>query len=71
MRLDEGLKTFSAINVFKVRIVGLDVKKMLSKKSEVPTMICRVKTWVKRWDERQKLDVNEIKYLPSVCGVSR
>ena len=71
IRVREGLKAFGITKMmFNVRSVSLGEKRKLYERALAPTVTYAAETWGMRW-MRDYLDVLEIKYLRSICGVTR
>ena len=72
MRVGEGMKTFGAMkNMWKSRSLNVEVKRELYERIVVPTVMYGSETWGMKVEERNKLDVAEMKCLRSMCGVTR
>ena len=71
-RVNEGCKVLGAMKgVMKNRGLGMNVKKVLYEKVVVPTVTYGSELWGMKVNERQKLNVFEMKCLRSMAGVSR
>ena len=71
-RVNEGCKVLGALKVvMKNRGQGMNVKKVFYEKVVVPTVMYGSESWGMKVNERQKLNVFEMKYLRSMTGVSR
>ena len=71
-RVNEGCKVLGALKgVMKNRGLGMNVKKTLYEKVVVPTVMYGSESWGMKVNERQKLNVFEMKCLRSMTGVSR
>ena len=71
-RVNEGCKVLGVLKgVMKNRGLGMNVKKVLYKKVVVSTVMYGSESWGMKVNERQKLNVFEMKCLRSMTGVSR
>ena len=71
-RVNEGCKVLGAMNgVIKNRGLGMNVRRVLYEKIIVPTVTYGSELWSMKEEERQKLNVFEMKCLRSMCGVTR
>ena len=71
-RMKEGMATYGAMkSIWKVKEVGMNVKKALYESIIVPTVLYGGETWGLREAESKRLDVMEMKCLRSMCGVTR
>ena len=71
-RVNEECKVLGALKrVMKNRGLGMNVKKVLYEKVVVLTVMYGSESWGMKVNERQKLNVFEIKCLRSMTGVSR
>ena len=72
MRVGEGMRTFGAMKrMWSGRSVTVRVKRELYERVVVPTVMYGSESWGMRVEERDKLDVAEMKCLRSMCGVTR
>ena len=72
MRVGEGMKTFGAMKrMWKSRSLNVEVKRELYERIVVPTVMYGSESWGIKVEERDKLDVAEMKCLRSMCGVTR
>ena len=72
MRLGEGMRAFGAMKrVWSGRSVTVRVKRELYERVVVPTVMYGSESWGLKVEEREKLDVAEMKCLRSMCGVTR
>ena len=72
MRVGEGTRTFGAMKrMWSGRSVTLRVKRELYERIVVPTVMYGSEAWGMKVEERDKLDVAEMKCLRSMCGVTR
>ena len=72
MRVGEGMRAFGAMKrVWSGRSVNVRVKRELYERVVVPTIMYGSESWGLRVEEREKLDVAEMKCLRSMCGVTR
>ena len=72
MRLGEGMRAFGAMKrVWSGRSVTVRVKRELYERVVVPTVMYGSESWGLKVEEREKLDVAEMKCLRSICGVTR
>lgn len=55
--------------MFESRALGMNVKGILYRRMVVPTTCC-AKTWSMGAAEKKRLNVMEIRYLKSMCGVT-
>ena len=70
-RVNEGRKVLSALKeVMKNRGLGMNVKNALYENVVVPTVMYGSESWGVKVNERQKLNVFEMKCLRSKTGVS-
>ena len=70
-RVKEGCKMLGALKgVMKNRGLGMNVKKVLYEKVIVPTVMYGSELWGMKVNERQKLNVFEMKCLRCMTGVS-
>ena len=70
-RVNEGAKVSGAMSrLWKVRSVGVNVKKMMYERIVVPTVLYGAETWGLNVREKRRLDVMEMKCLRSMCGVT-
>ena len=71
-RLNEGCKVMGVLNgLFKCRALHKAVKKSLYERVVVPTVLYGSETWGLKVNERNRLNVFEMRCLRSMCGVSR
>ena len=71
-RVNEGCKVLGAMKgVMKNRGLGMNVKRVLYEKVIVPTVTYGSELWGMKVNERQKLNVFEMKCLRSMAGVTR
>ena len=71
-RVNEGCKVLGALKgVMKNRGLGMNVKKVLYEKVVVLTVMYGSESWGMKVNERQKLNVFEMKCLWSMTGVSQ
>ena len=71
-RVNERCKVLGALKeVMKNRGLGMNVKRVLYEKMAVPTVMYGSELWSMKVNERQKLNVFEMKCLRSMTGVSR
>ena len=72
MRVGEGMRTFGAMKrMWSGRSVSLRVKRELYERIVVPTVMYGSESWGMKVEERNKLDVAEMKCLRSMCRVTR
>ncbi len=57
--------------VFKCKSLGMSAKRRLYKGVVVPTALYGAETWNVGAAERKRLNVMEMRYLRSMCGVTR
>ncbi len=71
-RVNEASKCLGGLKgVMKSRYLGMNAKRRLYEGVIVPTALYGAETWNIKKDERNKLDVMEIRCLRSMLGVSR
>ena len=71
-RVSEGAAAYGAMkSIWKVKEVGMRVKKGLYESIVVPTVMYGGESWGLRKEERRKLNVMEMNCLRNMCGVSR
>ena len=71
-RVNEGCKLLGVLKgVMKNRGLGMNVKKVLCEKVVVPTVMYGSESWGIKVNERQKLNVFEMKCLWSMTGLFR
>merc|ERR1711895_362877 len=72
MRVGGGMRAFGAMKrVWSGRSVNVRVKRELYERVVVSTIMYGSESWGLRVEERDKLDVAEMKCLRSMCGVTR
>jgi len=66
------MKTFGAMKRrWKSSSLNVEVKRELYERIVVPTVMYGSESWGMKVEERDKLDVAEMKCLRSMCGVTR
>ena len=72
MRIGQGMRTFGAMKrMWNGRSVSLRVKRELYERIVVPTVMYGSESWGMKAEERNKLDVAEMKCLRNMCRVTR
>ena len=70
-RVNEGAKVSGAMNrIWRVRSLGVNVKRMMYERIVVPTVLYGAETWGLNVREKRRLNVMEMKCLRSICGVT-
>ena len=70
-RVNEGAKVSGAMNrIWRVRSLGVNVKRMMYESIVVPTVLYGAETWGLNVREKRRLNVMEMKCLRSICGVT-
>ena len=71
-RVSDGAAAYGAMkSVWRVKEVGMRVKKALYESIVVPTVLYGGESWGLRREDRDKLNVMEMNCLRNMCGVSR
>ena len=71
-RVGEGCKTMGVLNgLFKCRSLHMEVKRGLYEGVVVPTVLYGAESWGLKVQERNRLNVFEMRCLRSMCGVTR
>ena len=69
-RVNEGAQISCTMNrIWKVRSLGIGVKRMMHEKIVVPTVIYGAKTWGLNVREKRRLNVKEMKCLRRQLGI--
>lgn len=71
-KVNEGCKVMGVLNgIFKCRALSIEVKRCLYESVVVPTVLYGSEAWGLRVEERNRLNVFEMRCLRSICGVTR